>query len=122
MPIKCAIAVDNFTKKISSILDINFFGLIMKQPVFLSLIILLRNFDSLFSLKSSRLFAIVNLVNGLYSSAVISNLLKGKISLFNISSLISMLIILLEFSFKLISRSEERRVGKECRSRWSPYH
>ena len=26
-------------------------------------------------------------------------------------------------SFELIpSRSEERRVGKECRSRWSPYH
>ena len=23
---------------------------------------------------------------------------------------------------KLIGRSEERRVGKECRSRWSPYH
>src|SRR3712207_9416531 len=23
---------------------------------------------------------------------------------------------------KLIVRSEERRVGKECRSRWSPYH
>src|SRR3712207_9437424 len=23
---------------------------------------------------------------------------------------------------KLPSRSEERRVGKECRSRWSPYH
>ena len=23
---------------------------------------------------------------------------------------------------KSISRSEERRVGKECRSRWSPYH
>ena len=22
----------------------------------------------------------------------------------------------------VISRSEERRVGKECRSRWSPYH
>ncbi len=22
----------------------------------------------------------------------------------------------------LSSRSEERRVGKECRSRWSPYH
>ena len=22
----------------------------------------------------------------------------------------------------LASRSEERRVGKECRSRWSPYH
>ena len=23
---------------------------------------------------------------------------------------------------KNIKRSEERRVGKECRSRWSPYH
>src|ERR1051326_4764723 len=23
---------------------------------------------------------------------------------------------------RLINRSEERRVGKECRSRWSPYH
>ena len=25
-------------------------------------------------------------------------------------------------SFTLRARSEERRVGKECRSRWSPYH
>src|SRR2546422_5755754 len=24
--------------------------------------------------------------------------------------------------FPVRSRSEERRVGKECRSRWSPYH
>ena len=23
---------------------------------------------------------------------------------------------------RLVTRSEERRVGKECRSRWSPYH
>ena len=22
----------------------------------------------------------------------------------------------------VLERSEERRVGKECRSRWSPYH
>ena len=28
------------------------------------------------------------------------------------------------FSLRMFhrSRSEERRVGKECRSRWSPYH
>src|SRR3712207_5295074 len=26
------------------------------------------------------------------------------------------------YSMKMYSRSEERRVGKECRSRWSPYH
>ena len=27
-----------------------------------------------------------------------------------------------EMGFIFQSRSEERRVGKECRSRWSPYH
>ena len=26
------------------------------------------------------------------------------------------------FITPLTQRSEERRVGKECRSRWSPYH
>ena len=25
-------------------------------------------------------------------------------------------------TYPVIHRSEERRVGKECRSRWSPYH
>ena len=25
-------------------------------------------------------------------------------------------------SWSILARSEERRVGKECRSRWSPYH
>src|SRR3989449_10990181 len=25
-------------------------------------------------------------------------------------------------AFSAVTRSEERRVGKECRSRWSPYH
>ena len=27
-----------------------------------------------------------------------------------------------EHGDKIVQRSEERRVGKECRSRWSPYH
>ena len=27
-----------------------------------------------------------------------------------------------EYAQGLVLRSEERRVGKECRSRWSPYH
>ena len=27
-----------------------------------------------------------------------------------------------DLNTELINRSEERRVGKECRSRWSPYH
>src|SRR2546430_12828998 len=28
----------------------------------------------------------------------------------------------MRFGIKDLLRSEERRVGKECRSRWSPYH
>ena len=28
----------------------------------------------------------------------------------------------LEENSNVVERSEERRVGKECRSRWSPYH
>ena len=31
-------------------------------------------------------------------------------------------IIAQHFDLDLYVRSEERRVGKECRSRWSPYH
>src|SRR5256885_15080412 len=27
-----------------------------------------------------------------------------------------------QFLREVLDRSEERRVGKECRSRWSPYH
>ena len=27
-----------------------------------------------------------------------------------------------EAALQILTRSEERRVGKECRSRWSPYH
>ena len=34
----------------------------------------------------------------------------------------SMLISAMTVHLILILRSEERRVGKECRSRWSPYH
>ena len=30
--------------------------------------------------------------------------------------------VLLRAQMDAMNRSEERRVGKECRSRWSPYH
>ena len=35
---------------------------------------------------------------------------------------LSFVSIVLLVSFEGFQRSEERRVGKECRSRWSPYH
>jgi DNA-binding response OmpR family regulator len=31
-------------------------------------------------------------------------------------------VLLVESNLPDMDRSEERRVGKECRSRWSPYH
>ena len=43
----------------------------------------------------------------------------------NVSVEISLQIIELDVWVMILenySRSEERRVGKECRSRWSPYH
>ena len=38
------------------------------------------------------------------------------------SIIISRLISIIGISLLVLVRSEERRVGKECRSRWSPYH
>src|ERR1039458_8793378 len=35
---------------------------------------------------------------------------------------LALLLTLFPMSIRLHIRSEERRVGKECRSRWSPYH
>ena len=34
----------------------------------------------------------------------------------------NMEVCITNFGGRIVSRSEERRVGKECRSRWSPYH
>ena len=44
--------------------------------------------------------------------------LKGAV--FFLSDLMRSLDVSCEVDF--MARSEERRVGKECRSRWSPYH
>ena len=34
----------------------------------------------------------------------------------------ALLLVLKNYASHPVVRSEERRVGKECRSRWSPYH
>jgi len=38
------------------------------------------------------------------------------------SSIWDRVVHVLEYPAGIEPRSEERRVGKECRSRWSPYH
>ena len=56
-----------------------------------------KNLLNSFEVMSSKLFAIVNLVKGLYSNAVISNFLKGNISLSRTWSSILIFIILFDF-------------------------
>ena len=49
--------------------------------------------------------------------------LKKQILFFSIPLMLSNLLqVLFNMSDIAVIRSEERRVGKECRSRWSPYH
>ena len=48
----------------------------------------------------------------------INNLGKSEIVNFKVSEIKNGK----EVPYENLTRSEERRVGKECRSRWSPYH
>ena len=55
----------------------------------------------------------------------ISDIIKNMNMVVNISikDVIDILIVsVIFYKIALHRRSEERRVGKECRSRWSPYH
>ena len=45
---------------------------------------------------------------------------RNKLAVAGLVILVAM--FLFSFIGGMVSRSEERRVGKECRSRWSPYH
>ena len=57
-----------------------------------------------------------------YLGLFISALLAGSIVPFS-SELVMIALIKVGLSpVMCVLRSEERRVGKECRSRWSPYH
>ena len=53
---------------------------------------------------------------------ILSDILWGVTLSFGWTLLLFMLRSMDYFSFSFSVRSEERRVGKECRSRWSPYH
>ena len=48
--------------------------------------------------------------------------LEERIELLDKAGLDHLIIHPFTKEFSRITRSEERRVGKECRSRWSPYH
>ena len=54
----------------------------------------------------------------------ISSRVMASIELMTLSTIISIVVGvgLGVYTAQRLTRSEERRVGKECRSRWSPYH
>ena len=63
---------------------------------------------------------------GLYSGggigiAQVITYLLGKVIDFGGKNVYGIVYFLINIPL-LVLRSEERRVGKECRSRWSPYH
>ena len=58
----------------------------------------------LFSLKDFRLFAVAPIAAAVFFALAPGQITQRFVSMFD------------------TKRSEERRVGKECRSRWSPYH
>src|SRR2546423_5451839 len=64
----------------------------------------------------------------LEDNIIILSSLKYKVAT-NIITLLAILVAIttkvtssIPLTIKIVVRSEERRVGKECRSRWSPYH
>ena len=73
------------------------------------------------------LFVIVEILS---ATGNLSNLLKGlmvPLCVYTIASISLNLVVGFSGELSLghagfMCRSEERRVGKECRSRWSPYH
>src|SRR5258708_40076270 len=67
----------------------------------------------------SRFVERVHLSFNMKNIAIILSSLCGFVV---ISEHLNMILGILFMVFCASSRSEERRVGKECRSRWSPYH
>ena len=60
--------------------------------------------------------------NNHVSLHIYKNKLPMKILYYIYQICIALPILLVLTILTAIVRSEERRVGKECRSRWSPYH
>ena len=72
--------------------------------------------ESNFTLKG-----LTSILIGLYffiAGSIINSIIEGFLIDDNPMGMLSPQII----EIVIFTRSEERRVGKECRSRWSPYH
>ena len=69
---------------------------------------------------------IIGVIIFLQNVVVSSFTLFFRMGRVNVGGILIVLIVVAFIAFivkpNMLTRSEERRVGKECRSRWSPYH
>ena len=86
-------------------------------------------FDQKWGMKSGKYTSLR--IKGMYNSSDADFLLTARtvvaqatsnLAALTAEGLTQAMIDSLESNAQLLERSEERRVGKECRSRWSPYH
>src|SRR2546422_8911106 len=70
-------------------------------------------------MRSNTMFRIASMTKAVTSVGVMMLIEEGKLSL---DDPVSKYLPAFKSERVLVARSEERRVGKECRSRWSPYH
>ena len=81
----------------------------------LALILISAKFFALLARKCRAPQVVGEIIAGLVIGPCLLNLVQPSDS---IAIFAEIGVVLLMFT----TRSEERRVGKECRSRWSPYH
>ena len=67
------------------------------------------------------------LINGISLGSVYALIALGYTMVYGIAKMLNfahgdVIMVGAFITYTMCSRSEERRVGKECRSRWSPYH
>ena len=68
------------------------------------------------SIAGAALLGPVGLIGGLFIRGNSIRIPEGSITFVQTSGDVEV------YAYPILTRSEERRVGKECRSRWSPYH
>ena len=92
----------------------------MVSPAIIVLVFAMLAYSGMASLSSQILWTrilVFPLGSTLYSFALILSTFLLGIAIGSLAAN-----KLLGRSHQVLKRSEERRVGKECRSRWSPYH
>src|SRR5690554_722434 len=94
--------------------------------VFLMLFILLLQLNSFFQsalVLSAIIFSLAGVFLGLLIRQEPFSVVMSGIGVMALAGVVvNNNIVLIDAYNEYIARSEERRVGKECRSRWSPYH